>query len=339
MGENPPAWGHPAPATPISSKASSTMLRTEIVRGLANILAAVEDSNVLSVVERVYRELSRQGGEVKMPELLESYQKFLLAYNSSFTPTERQMMKVLDVAEFADSEWWSVVIAAAGAASKSPDAAAAIGRPLFKLRFVADYLPNVIALVRRDSDPDAHAIAAEIHAGGTRPGHLMLILPEEANKFSSPLRVTSAIESIVLLYEAFGELSVQSSTDLVIKSLDSGVDKMLEFQGLPDLVDRVKELLLDLWDNVIYYREKRFAERLDLASKNLPILAEIAGLEEKSQLQPERAELLRRKFTQGANKFFETGSSIPEMNKFSNYVPRQLLSPKETLLLQASVAG
>jgi hypothetical protein len=151
--------------------------------------------------------------------------------------------------------------------------------------------------------------------------------------------VTSAIESIVLLYEAFGELSVQSSTDLVIKSLDSGVDKMLEFQGLPDLVDRVKELLLDLWDNVIYYREKRFAERLDLASKNLPILAEIAGLEEKSQLQPERAELLRRKFTQGANKFFETGSSIPEMNKFSNYVPRQLLSPKETLLLQASVAG
>jgi hypothetical protein len=102
MGENPPAWGHPAPATPISSKASSTMLRTEIVRGLANILAAVEDSNVLSVVERVYRELSRQGGEVKMPELLESYQKFLLAYNSSFTPTERQMMKVLDVAEFAD---------------------------------------------------------------------------------------------------------------------------------------------------------------------------------------------------------------------------------------------
>jgi hypothetical protein len=303
------------------------MLRSDIVRGLANILAAVEDSNVLSVVERVYRELSRQGGEVKMPELLESYQKFLLAYNSSFTSTEHHIMKVLDVGEFADADWWSVVISSAGAASRSPDAAATIGRPLFRLRFVTDYLPSVIALVRQESEAGG-AVQA-----GAPSGHLTLILPEETGKYSSPLRVTAAIDSIAVLYEAFGELSVQSNTDLVIKALDSGVDKHLEFQGLPDLIDRVKELLLDLWDNVIYYREKRFAERLDLTAKHLPILAEIAALEEKSQLQPERAELLRRKFTQGATKFFETGASIPEMNKFSNYVPRQLLSPKETLLL------
>jgi hypothetical protein len=302
------------------------MLRSDIVRGLANILAAVEDSNVLSVVERVYRELSRQGGEVKMPELLESYQKFQLAYNSRFTPTEHHIMKVLDVGEFAEADWWSVVISSAGAASRSPDAAATIGRPLFRMRFVADYLPSVIALVRQDSEADG------VHVGAPS-GHLTLILPEEAGKYSSPLRVTAAIDSIAVLYEAFGELSVQSNTDLVIKGLDSGVDKHLEFQGLPDLIEKVKELLLDLWDNVIYYREKRFAERLDLTAKHLPILAEIAALEEKSQLQPERAELLRRKFTQGATKFFETGASIPEMNKFSNYVPRQLLSPKETLLL------
>jgi hypothetical protein len=95
----------------------------------------------------------------------------------------------------------------------------------------------------------------------------------------------------------------------------------------------VKELLLDLWDNVIYYREKKFSERLDLTAKHLPVFAEITALEEKNQLQKERAELLRRKFNSGTTKFFETGSSIPEMNKFSNYVPRQLLSPKETLLL------
>jgi hypothetical protein len=324
IGENPRAWGFRAlRSTSIFRKAVSKMLRTEIVRGLSNILTAVEESNVLSVVERVYRELSRQGGEVKMTELLESYQKFLLAYNSTFTSVEHTMMKVLDVNEFADADWWSVVIGSTGAASKSPEAASLIGRPLFKLRFVADYLPNVIELVKRESDGEA----------ALPPGHLILILPEEAGKSSSPLRVTSAIESIAVLYEAFGELSVQSNTDLVIKSLDSGVDKLFEFQGLPDLIDKVKELLLDLWDNVIYYREKRFSERLDLTAKHLPILAEITALEEKAQLQPERAELLRRKFTQGATKFFETGASIPEMNKFSNYVPRQLLSPKETLLL------
>jgi hypothetical protein len=309
------------------------MLRTEIVRGLSNLLAAVESSNVLDVVERVYRELTRQSGEVKITEVLEAYQKFLLAYNSEFTNAERQAMKILDVHEFAEAEWWSVVIGAASGGTKTQDAATAIGHPLFRLRFVMDYLPNVIALLKRETDPDTRALQTEIYAGGNRPGHLILILPEEAGKFSSPIRVAGAIESIAILYEAFAELNVQSTTDLVINSCDSGMDKVFEFRGLNDLIEKVKELLLDLWDNVIYYREKRFSERLDLTAKNLPVLAEITALEEKNQLQKERAELLRRKFTSGATKFFETGSSIPEMTKFSNYIPRQLLSPKETLLL------
>lgn len=311
------------------------MLRSEIVRGLATLLAAVESSNVLTMVERVYRDLTRQAGEVKLPELLEAYQKFLLAYNSQFGPAEKQAMKVLEFAEFADAEWWSTVISAAGGAAKTADAASVIGHPLFRLRFVVDYLPAVIGLMKRETDPDAAALQADIHAAGQRPGHMLLILPEDGAKFSSPARVASAIESVALLYEAFAELNVQSTTDLVIKSCDSGTDKVFEFQGLPDLIEKVKELLLDLWDNVIYYREKRFSERLDLTAKNLPILSEIAALEEKNQLQKERAELLRRKFTQGAGKFFETGSSIPEMNKHATYVPRQLLSPKETLLLPA----
>jgi hypothetical protein len=309
------------------------MLRTEIVRGLATLLGAVEDSNVLDVVERVYRELTRQSGEVRMTEVLESYQKFLLAYNSRFGTVERQMMRVLEVQDFAEAEWWSTVIGAASGSAKTQEAAAAIGHPLFRLRFVADYLPQVIALMKRDSDPDMAAMKADIHAGGERPGHLLLILPEDGGKFSSPLRLTAAIESVTILYEAFAELGGQTTTDLVVKSCDSGIDKVFEFQGLVAVVDRVKELLLDLWDNVIYYREKKFSERLDLTAKHLPVLAEIAELEEKKQLQKEKAELLRRKFTQGATKFFEAGSSIPEMLRHSNYVPRQLLSPKETLLL------
>ena len=197
----------------------------------------------------------------------------------------------------------------------------------------------MIALIRRDSDPDFAALKTTASAGGNRPGHLVLILPEEGGKYSSPQRLAAAIESVSILYEAFAELNVQSSTDLVVKSCDSGLDKVFEFQGLPDIVAKVKELLLDLWDNVIYFREKRFAERLDLTAKHLPILADISALEEKNQLQKERAELLRRKFTSGATKFFETGSSIPEMSQHSNYVPRTLLSPKETLLLPARDAA
>jgi hypothetical protein len=315
------------------------MLRTEIMRGLANLLTTVEESQVLDVVERVYRELTRQSGEVSVTEVLEAYQKFLSAYNSRFSQSDRALMRALQIHEFAEAEWWSAVIGAAGGAGKTQEAAGAIGHPLYRLRFVVDYLPQILALMRRETDPDIATLKTTAHAGGHRPGHLLLILPEEGGKFSSPQRLASAIESISILYEAFAELNVQSSTDLVVKSCDSGLDKVFEFQGLPDIIDKVKELLLDLWDNVIYYRERRFAERLELAAKHLPILAEITGLEQKNQIQKERAELLRRKFTSGASKFFETGSSIPEMAQHSSYVPRNLLSPKETLLLPAKDAA
>ncbi len=315
------------------------MLRTEIMRGLANLLAAVEDSQVLDVVERVYRELTRQSGEVRVTEVLEAYQKFLLAYNSRFTAAERTLMRTLEIHDFAETEWWSIVIGAASGAGKTTEAASSIGHPLYRLRFVVDYLPQVIALLRRDSDADLATMKSTSYASGERPGQLLLILPEDGGKFSSPQRLSAAIDSVCILYEAFAELNVQSSTDLVVKSCDSGLDKVFEFQGLPDIIARVKELLLDLWDNVIYYRERRFAERLDLTAKNLPILAEIGGLEEKNQIQKERAELLRRKFTSGATKFFETGSSIPEMSQHSSYAPRTLLSPKETLLLAARDAA
>ena len=143
------------------------MLRTEIVRGLANLLTAVEESRVLDVVERVYRDLTRQTGEVGMTEVLESYQKFLLAYNSRFTAPEKQMMKTLEVHEFAEAAWWANVIGAASGAGKTQEAAAAIGHPLYRLRFVVEYLPQVIALMKRESDLDLSVIKAEALAAMT----------------------------------------------------------------------------------------------------------------------------------------------------------------------------
>lgn len=296
------------------------MLRTELLRGLANLMAAVETSDVLAISDRVYRDVTRQSGEVHMPELLTAYQKFLLAY-SNFGSTEKRLMEQLEIGEYASAEWWSVVIAAAGGASKSPDAASTIGRAAFRLRFVMDYLPSVVGLLQRGGDAEPRA------------GTLMVVLPEEGGRFSSPARIITVFESVSGLYEALAELNVQSNTDLVVTGCDSGQDKMFEFQGAPGLIDKLKELLLDLWDNAIYYREKKFAERQDLIAKNLPVLSHISGLEEKQQMEPERAELLRRKFVAGAAKFFEAGASIPDMDKFASYQPRELLTPKETLLL------
>ena len=187
-------------------------------------------------------------------------------------------------------------------------------------------MPNVISLLKQDTPPPSTGRAA---------GKIVLQLSEEGARYSSPQRVISALEAVTQLYQAFADLVGLPESDLLVQSCDAGTDKMFTFSGLPELTERVVDCLLEVWRNAIYFREKKFSDRLDLIAKALPVLADIATAEEQSRIAPERAELLRRKVIGAAQKFIETGSTIPEMYNFTSYVPRQLLAPKEALLLEA----
>ncbi len=300
------------------------MLRSDIVRGLTNLLAALESSQVPAIVEGVYRDLARSPGETRTIDVLQAYQSFMLAYNSRFTDVERQVMRTLDIAEFADGEWWTMVIMASSPAPKGPDMSNAIGRPLYRLRFVIDYLPTVVALLHQKADEAA---------GLSR---LLVLLPEDGGRLSSPARAIASMEAVTTLYEVFADLGARPASDLVLVSCDSGSDKVFDYAGLPDLIETLRATLLEIWRNAIYFRERKFDERLDLIARGLPILAELSAQEESGAIAKERAELLRRKLLAGATKFIESGSSIPEMSDLSLYVPREVLAPKEALLLGSS---
>jgi hypothetical protein len=297
------------------------VLRSDIVRGLNNLLLELDKSRVPLIVEGVYRDLARAPGETKTIDVLQAYQSFMLAYTSQFTDVERKVLSTLDIAEFADNEWWTMLIMASSPGPKAPEASSAIGRPLYRLRFVIDYLPTVIALLDQKLE--------EVPAAS----RLMVILPEEDGRKSSPARAIAALEAVKTFYEAFADMAGKPDSDLVLLSCDAGADKMFEFGGLPDLMAKVRETLLEIWRNAIYFKERKFDERLDLIAKALPVLAEINELEKAGKVAKEKAELLRRDVLSGATSFIESGSSIPEMSDMSLYVPRQVLAPKEALLL------
>jgi putative Holliday junction resolvase len=320
----------PDPAVPARNETHTahaarkdTVLRSEIVRGLSNLLATLESAQVAAIVEGVYRDLARSPGETRTLDVVTAYQAFMSAYTGKFTHVERQVMTTLDIAEFADNEWWTMLIVASAPGQKSADASSAIGRPLYRLRFIIDYLPSVIALL--DSPEDVPNLAS-----------LQVVLPEDAGRRSSPARAVASMDSVITLYEAFADMTGRPSSDLVLVSCDSGDDKVFHYAGLPDLMEKLRATLLEIWRNAIYFRERKFAERLDMTAKALPVLAELAALEKSGTLAKERAELLRRKMLAGATKFIESGSSIPEMNDMSLYVPREVLAPKEALLLGGS---
>jgi hypothetical protein len=64
--------------------------------------------------------------------------------------------------------------------------------------------------------------------------------------------------------------------------------------GLGKVAAGLKGLLIETWDRVIFYRERKFENHLTLIEKTLPILDQIGAMEHANNISREGAEMLRR---------------------------------------------
>ena len=76
-----------------------------------------------------------------------------------------------------------------------------------------------------------------------------------------------------------------------------------------------------------------------MIAKSLPILDQIAELKESGKLDPEKAELIRRQVIDSITKFARAGVTIPEIEEYTVYNPRQLMQPDRKLLLAETPSG
>ena len=72
-------------------------------------------------------------------------------------------------------------------------------------------------------------------------------------------------------------MAVGISTHFRVIACDSGSDKSFDFLGVATVIECVKELILSLWNRVIYFSEYRMSERIKLVAEALPVI-------EKSQI-------------------------------------------------------
>src|SRR5438874_445310 len=125
--------------------------------------------------------------------------------------------------------------------------------------------------------------------------------------------------------------SVAENT-LIVLACDSGSDKSFDLLGAAKVIAGVKELILSLWDRIVFYREAQIAQRLELVTASLPILEKLSHLQNSNAIAPEQAELLRRKVLDGVGQLIASGATIPEMGGRSHVDPRQLMAPEPKLL-------
>ena len=166
---------------------------------------------------------------------------------------------------------------------------------------------------------------------------LNLVILEEADKYSNPKRVIETLEAVQLLYESVAILEGQrNDQQMILLACDSGSDKSFDLLGIAKLVEAVKEIILSLWDRVVFFREQKMGVRLELVASKLPIIEKISEMEKAGNLEREQAEILRRDIGLGAEKFINAGAIIPEIESHSHFNPRQLMSPEPKLLAMPS---
>ena len=158
---------------------------------------------------------------------------------------------------------------------------------------------------------------------------LSLILFEEDNKpRSSPRRISESLESIELLYEACARMQGVAIDDLEVLACDSGSDKLFEFVGSDQVVGAVKELILSIWERVIFYRNRKLQERISLLTHSLPVLDNVTELEMNGSLSADDGEHTRNAIVDGVTKFLSSGSMIKEIRERTTFDERSLMAPE-----------
>jgi hypothetical protein len=279
------------------------MLRSEIISAASHIESVLRESNIEDAISSNGEDTNRA---------FESFRHLSQSF-VIISAAESYILDLFGLSPLLEPEWWASIV------GRQRDKPEHMSMGMWQsVTFATKFLPQIVALLNRSEVPT----------------NLTLIVPEEAAQQSTPERIVTAIQSIDQFYRSICVLHNEPENTLVLTSCDAGSDKSFDFTGIPQIIEQVKDVIFGIADRVIFFRERKYSERVKCVAESLPILEQISQMEEAKKIAPEQAELLRRNLIQGATRFLETGSSIPEIQAAGRYQVSTLLAPKPALLIE-----
>ena len=307
------------------------MRRDVIVGGVQKLIDDLKSTGVDSMFEEATDRV-RKGNDKDERSFISFavFQKYSIA-TAGYGEVEHAIASILGLDPLFLPETWQRL-------SANPDPSS-----MFELRrsihFAKTDLPKIISLFKQEN------VAAAKQDGGSLPPELRgkaaitFILPEEEHEYSSPARLISALEAITHLYGVFCTLENHSESDLIVLACDSGSDKSFDFLGVAKLMEEVRKLVVAIWDRRVFYRHMHASQCIGLIAQSLPVIERIEALKQSRALEPEQAELLKRKTLLGATQFLESGIYIDDMAAEGRQSPRQLMRPEPKLLAAPTAAA
>jgi hypothetical protein len=301
------------------------MRRTELLTGVRQVQEAFEASDLIDMLDALLDPEESDPSELisSLLQSLNTYSVHAREYNAAAL----QITSIFGLDDLHDPTHWSQLVLSASAMGE--EQRTHIQTLQSRALIVKHYLPKIAGLFEADAAHSTHQLEMQY---GTKQ-LLTVVVIEEAKQFSSPERLRKMLGSIDTLYEVCATLEDTPHEKLSVVACDSGEDKSFDFVGAAPAIDRLKRLVLDLWNRIVFHRDEQLERRLEMVSHNLPILHEIREAEDEDRIGPEQAELLRRRVLDGATRFLESGAIIPEIERHTEHDPRRLMRPATKMLV------
>ena len=295
------------------------MKRADIIRGVSNLNSILTQSKLLESFKKL-RDFNsnNSNSSFNFEDLLISLNNYSIQYNS-FGEIEKSIIKIMGLQGLEDPKIWAQML-------YNNDKKQELAILTRNMENTLIMLPKIADLISPETD-------LKITTNNATKDIINLILPEDPGAHSSPERLSKALEAISLFYSTCAALQGFSMDDLSVISLDSGKDKSIDFIGTASVIKAVKDIIISIWHNALYYSEKPFFERTELIKQSLPIIGKIEDKKIKHELGGEQAEIHKRNITMAAEKFISAGALIHELEQEGNKDPRKLLSPEPKLLI------
>jgi hypothetical protein len=232
------------------------VLRQKISRSIKNVINAFDESATLLILENMVTSRDKDSTNEKT---LSSFQH-LMHLSKSFGKAEWEIISIFNIDALFNISFWSSLI------TNEDIHSTGILDSLRRLNFMSEHLPKMMKLLERDVDILKEKLTTKnVENSGNRKGLLTIILAEEI-EYSSSSRLVLALESIKGLYDALSIIENVDNIQLSVISCDSGSDKSFDFLGAAKSIEAVKEIILGLWDKVIFYKEDKTNKKLELIS-------------------------------------------------------------------------
>lgn len=297
------------------------MRRVEIIDSIVRVQNALSKSGLTTtVIGRLTEREGKETGKI----LLQALRDYSLLIKD-FGTAEKQITKILQLDILEDIDFWVHAVT-------RPEDPPVMHTLYNRLGFVEENLSKFIKLLETDAIQAARETSDKAPTDREGRSVLSVIVIENPKQLSRPTRLINILESITLLYEANAILLNVPSESLSVIGCDSGSDKAFDFLGLANVMENIKDVILSLWDRIVFFREQQVAVRNDLILESLPIVERIAALQGNGSLEPEQAAILKRNVIQGCTKFMDSGAIIPEIQSHTSHNPRLLMRPQPKLL-------